>query len=151
MGELNELIFPFSEFVDDFFELKLTDRELLVNQRTGEIVSEIMLPATKRLSALSFSLHTAEGQPWWAMLLGLASLGLLFFMFSGFKIYLKRAAEKTKVTNPFKKEESTTIIAFGSEMGTTLIFAQALHESLLDAGTRSYLLELNAFEHFPAM
>ncbi|MEM0941233.1 MAG: PepSY domain-containing protein [Bacteroidota bacterium] len=151
VGELNELVFPFSEFVDDFFELKLDDRELLINQLTGEVVSEIQYPLTQKLSVLSFSLHTAEGQPWWAILLGLTSLSTLFFMFSGFKIYLKRAAEKTKVVNPYKKEEGTIIVAFGSEMGTTLIFAQALHESLLDAGKKSYLLEMNAFEHFPMM
>ncbi|MEM6734805.1 MAG: PepSY domain-containing protein [Bacteroidota bacterium] len=151
VGELNELVFPFSEFVDDFFELKLENRELLINQLTGEVVSEIEYSITQKLSVLSFNLHTAEGQPWWAILLGLTSLSTLFFMFSGFKIYLKRAAEKTKVANPHQKEESTIIIAYGSEMGTTLLFAQALHESLLDAGKKSYLLEMNAFVHFPMM
>lgn len=151
VSDLREIIFPFSEFVDDFYELKLDDRELLINQLTGETVSEIRYPVNQRLSSLSFSLHTAEGQPWWAMLLGLSSLSILFFTFSGFKIYLKRAAKSSSITNPFKKEDCSIIIGLGSEMGTTLIYAKALHESLLDAGQKSYLTELNAYEHFASM
>ncbi|MEM7297410.1 MAG: PepSY-associated TM helix domain-containing protein, partial [Bacteroidota bacterium] len=151
VGELKELIFPFSSFVDDFFELKLKDQELLVNQFTGETVSEVQYSNTQKLSTLSFSLHTAEGQPWWAMMLGMTSLSLLFFIYSGFKIYLKRAAEKTQVRNPFNKDESTIIIGYGSEMGSTLIFAQALHDSLVDAGKKSYLVALNEYTYFPQL
>ncbi|MEM6830180.1 MAG: PepSY domain-containing protein, partial [Bacteroidota bacterium] len=151
VSQLREISFPFSEFVDDFFELKLKDRELLINQVTGDVVSEIRHPVSKQLSMLSFSLHTGEGQPWWAALLGFTSMSILFFLFSGFKIYFKRTGKKANVDNPFSKEESTIIVGFGTEMGSTAIFAQVLHEALLDAGKKSFLLELNAFGSFPSM
>ncbi|MEM6642824.1 MAG: PepSY domain-containing protein [Bacteroidota bacterium] len=148
IGNLKEILFPFSEFVDDFYDLKLEDRELLVNQFTGEVVSQYSYGATTQLSSLSFTLHTAEGQPWWAILLGFTSVSMLFFMFSGLKIYLQRAAERTKIHNPIKKEAAEWIIAFGSETGATLLYAQGLHEALLDKGIKSFLVEMNSFAGF---
>ncbi|MEM9391577.1 MAG: PepSY domain-containing protein, partial [Bacteroidota bacterium] len=128
--DLKELIFPFADFVDEFYELKLSDRELLINQKTGEIESAIIYHNPQKLALLAFDLHTGVGQPWWAGLLGITSISMLFFIFSGLKIYFKRTANKTAIANPYKKEESNFIIAVGSEMGSTLRFAQALHSAL---------------------
>ncbi|MEM6525583.1 MAG: PepSY domain-containing protein [Bacteroidota bacterium] len=149
--DLEELIFPFADFVDEFYELKLDGSELLINQKTGEIESEINHGNTKKLAVLAFDLHTGVGQPWWAGLLGITSVSMLFFIFSGFKIYLKRTSNKVAIINPHKKEESEFIIAVGSELGNTLKFAQALHQALLDQNKKSFLTEMNAFEHFPEM
>lgn len=151
VAELKELVFPFSGFVDDLFELKLTNKELLINQITGEVVSEIQYPPTKKMSLLAFSWHTAEGQPWWAFLLGTSSLSLLFFMFTGFKVSLKRTTKQAVITNPVSKEKARIIIGYGSEMGSTLLFAKAVHEALLRKGQLSYLLSLNDFEYLPQM
>ena len=151
VGSLKEVIFPFSDFVDDFFELKLENKELLINQLTGETISQVQLATTKKLLSLSFTIHTAEGQPWWAVMLGLSSVGLLFLMFSGFRIYAKRSPQKVEPSNPFSREESTIILGYGSETGGTLVYAQALHEALLRVGEKSYLMPLNAFDHYPSM
>ncbi|MEM9856471.1 MAG: NADPH cytochrome P450 oxidoreductase family protein, partial [Bacteroidota bacterium] len=148
---LKELIFPFADFVDEFYELKLEDSEFLINQKTGKIESEIHHKNTQKLAVLAFDLHTGVGQPWWAALLGITSISMLFFIFSGFKIYLKRTAHKVTIVNPHKKQESEIIIAVGSELGNTLKFAQALHQALLDQSKKSFLTEMNAFEHFPEM
>ncbi|MEM9329127.1 MAG: PepSY domain-containing protein, partial [Bacteroidota bacterium] len=144
--DLKALIFPFSEFVDDFYELKLQDRDLLINQVTGDVVSEIIHPTTQQLSDLSFMLHTAEGQPYWAVLLFFTSLSLLFFIFSGFKVYRERVSQKTTIVNPFVKEECDVIVAYGSETGRTVAFAEALHKGLLSAKRKSHLLSMNAFD-----
>lgn len=151
VADLKELVFPFSEFVDDLYELKLSYKELLINQLTGEIVSEIRYNPTKKMSLLAFSWHTAEGQPWWAVLLGTSSLSLLFFMFTGFKISLNRLKRKAVIVNPISKEKASIVIGYGSEMGTTLQFAQALHQALLASEQPSYLVSLNDFEYLPLM
>lgn len=151
VNELKELIFPFSDYVEDFFELKLTDRELLINQLTGEIASERRYTSTKQLSLLAFSWHTAEGQPWWAALLGSSSISLLFFLFTGFKIYLNRSKIRPEIKNPISKENAQIVIGYGSEMGSTLRFAKAFHEALLHEKQSSYLTSLNEFEYLPEM
>ncbi|MEM6359789.1 MAG: PepSY domain-containing protein [Bacteroidota bacterium] len=148
---LQELIFPFADFIDEFYELKLDDRELLINQKTGKIESAIIYRNSQKLAMIAFDLHTGVGHPWWAGLLGITSISILFFIFSGFKIYFKRTTNKTAIVNPHKKEESDIIIVVGSEMGGTLNFAQALHIALLDKRKKSFLIEMNAFEYFPEM
>ncbi|MEM8895145.1 MAG: PepSY domain-containing protein, partial [Bacteroidota bacterium] len=149
LGDLDELIFPFSDFVDDFFELKLEDRALLINQVTGEVISQIDYPATEQLSTLSFSLHTAEGQPILASLLGITSLSMLFFMYSGFKIYWDRASVKRTFENTESKDDCSLVVAYGSEMGSTYSYALAVHRALIRAGQKSYLLPMNDFQLFP--
>ncbi|MEM9896248.1 MAG: NADPH cytochrome P450 oxidoreductase family protein [Bacteroidota bacterium] len=67
-------------------------------------------------------------------------------MYSGLKIYLKRAAERTTIFNPHPKQHCDMIIGYGSETGSTLVFAQAIHQALLDVGRKSYLVALNEFE-----
>lgn len=43
------------------------------------------------------------------------------------------------------------IIACGSEAGTTMVFAKALLEVVITQGIKAHLIEMNAYESFPAM
>ena len=149
LAQLEEIIFPFSEDVEEFFEVKLQDREMLINQFTGEVVSAIQYPSTKILSRWSFILHTGEGNAWWAIILGISAGGLLFFMYSGFAIYSKRG--KSKIINPFSKEVCADIVLVGSEHGSTLQFARHFRDQLSKHNRKCYLTEMNAFEEFPNM
>ena len=40
LDQVKHLEFPFSEFVEDYYTLKLKDKELLIHQYSGEILSE---------------------------------------------------------------------------------------------------------------
>ena len=146
-SELQSIEFPFSEDVEDYYTLKLKDRELSVNQITGDVLSETRYPTTLLLTNLSLNLHTGKASGIWAFVLALASGNILFFIYSGFAITLKRRANRVK--NKFTSDESEFVILVGSENGSTFYFAGAIHQQLISAGKSAYLSELNDYKVFP--
>ncbi|TRW27279.1 FAD-binding oxidoreductase [Flavobacterium zepuense] len=148
LADVQKIEFPFDpEDPEEIFILKLTDRELHVNQFTGQVVSEIPYPATVLFENLSLNLHTGRTNSIWAIILGLASINILFFIYSGFAMTLKR--RQTKVKNKYKATESQFILLVGSENGSTLRFANAIHTQLIANGYSSYLTGLNQYTQFP--
>ena len=137
LADLRLLNFPFAEDAAEFYEVKLHNRELLVNQFTGEAVSQIDYPLVNLMHDLSFALHTGEGTIIWALVLGLSSLAILFFIYSGMAIFLKRG--KVKTDNPFAADDCEYIVLVGSEQGSTYRYASALHKALLTEGVKSYI------------
>ena len=122
---------------------------MLVNQFTGEAVSQIDYPLVNLMHDLSFALHTGEGTIIWALVLGLSSLAILFFIYSGMAIFLKRG--KVKTDNPFAADDCEYIVLVGSEQGSTYRYASALHKALLTEGVKSYITELNDYRPFQNM
>ncbi len=151
LSDFKELVFPFSDFDDDYFELKLEDKEYLINQKTGAVASEIDYSNGILISNFAFKWHTGEGQTWWAITLGISSVGLLFFIYSGFAIYFKRISSKSKWKNTFPKEQCELVVAVGSETGSTAEKASALHKALVKEGVKAFTVTLNDFEYFPSM
>lgn len=149
LSALRELNFPFAEDPEEFYELKLNNRELLLNQFNGEVVSQIDYPLINLMHDLSFTLHTGEGTVLWAIVLGLSALAVLFFIYSGLAIFFKRGM--TKTDNPFDKNDCEYVLLVGSEQGSTFRFAHALHKALIAKGLKSHLCELNAYEPFEKM
>lgn len=146
LSQVETLEFPFSDSAEDYFTLKLKDRELAVNQYTGEVLSEVLYPWTALATRLSLDLHTGRSSVIWAVVLAIACINILFFIYSGFAIYLKRRTGR--IENPHPKDASTFIILTGSENGSTLRFAHELHNQLLQAGETSFLCELNQYTTF---
>jgi len=149
LSELRELEFPFSEFVEDYYIIQLKDREIYLNQVTGDILAEETHPTIKVLSSWATVLHTGEGSILWSMVLGLGSLAIPFLTVTGFIVYFKRP--KAKIKNEHSKNESEFVILVGTEGGTTLQFALELHKQLLSAGKKSHLTLMNQYTHFKKM
>lgn len=147
LSEVASIEFPFSDDPEDYFTLKLKDRELVVNQFTGDILSEIRYSATENYINLSLNLHTGRANVIWALVLAVAAGNILFFVFSGFAIMLKRRSNRIK--NKFKAAESDYIILVGSENGSTFGFANAVHKQLIANGKKSFFTELNQYEIYP--
>lgn len=147
LADVESIEFPFSEDVEDYYTLKLKKSELAVNQLTGEVLGETKYPVALWLTNLSLDLHTGRSNSVWAIVLAIASANILFFIYSGFAITLKRRANRTK--NKYKAEESRFIILVGSENGSTFGFARAVHGQLLKAGEKSFLTEMNNYTTFP--
>lgn len=147
LSEVQTIAYPFSEFPEDYYTLKLKDREVVVNQFTGEAMSEVPYPVTTNLWRLSLDLHTGRASIIWAIVLGVAALNILFFIYSGFLISWKRLSARTK--NKYQSSECRFIILTGSENGSTLRFAKALHQQLISHGQASFLTELNNYTAFP--
>ncbi|WP_020528352.1 PepSY domain-containing protein [Flexithrix dorotheae] len=149
LAEVRALEFPFSPDVEDYYTLKLKNKELVINQLTGEILSEVKYPLVTLLSDLSMVLHTGQGNIWWAIVLGISSCSILFFIYSGFSLTLKR--KQSRIKNSFKKDDCEYIILVGSETGNTLHFAVELQKKLIHAGKKVYLTELNRYSVFKKM
>jgi sulfite reductase (NADPH) flavoprotein alpha-component len=145
LSEVIKLDFPFSE--DDYYHLELHDRKLKVHQFTGEIVSKQNSTWTQNLTALSMTLHTGRGQWVWSIVLGLISINLLCFMYSGTKIAWKRLTSKTR--NKVDSEVAAFIILVGSENGSTRKFANILHNAILKSGKSVFTTDLNHYQLFP--
>lgn len=148
LSEVEKVEFPFmAGDPEEFYILKLKDRDLTVSQISGKVLKENKLPYSVVLEKLSLDLHTGRTNAVWAIILGLASLNILFFIYTGFEITLRRS--KTKVKNKFTTQNAETIILVGSENGSTLGFANHIHKQLLNLGYKSYLCEMNRHSTFP--
>jgi sulfite reductase (NADPH) flavoprotein alpha-component len=147
LADVSSIEFPFSVDVEDYYTLKLKDRELTINQVTGDILTEVLYPTTVILTELSLDLHTGRTNIIWAIVLAIACCNILFFIYSGFAITLKRISGKVK--NKYKKEDCEYIILVGSENGSTFRFAKVIYQALLKNGKKCYLTELNNYTVFP--
>ncbi|WP_420146652.1 PepSY domain-containing protein [Spirosoma sp.] len=147
LADVQSIEFPFSDDVEDYYTLKLGDRELTVNQLTGDVLTETPYPTATLLTNLSLNLHTGRTSAVWAIILAIASVNILFFIYSGFFITLKRRANRFK--NKYKAHESQFIILVGSENGSTFRFARLVQEQLLKQGEKVHLTELNKYATFP--
>ena len=129
---LNEVLnveFPFDTFVEDTYLVKLKDRELVVSQFSGKVLSEVKYPLTQRLARVCQDLHTGRASVWWAVVLVISCIGLLFFIYTGFRITFAR--KSVKIINKYSSQEAEYIILHGSEGGNTLFFAEKILSQLL--------------------
>jgi len=147
LSEVQKIEFPFSDDPEDYYTLQLKDRELVVNQFTGELLSEAAYSPTKIFTNLSLDLHTGRASAIWAIVLAIACMNILFFIYSGFVITLKRRGNRLK--NKYKKEDCNYIILIGSENGTTIRYANAIQDELIKNGQKSFIAELNSYAIFP--
>jgi sulfite reductase (NADPH) flavoprotein alpha-component len=147
LSDVKKIEFPFSDDPEEYYIIQLSEREIEVNQVTGALVTEKISPTRTQLALLSLNLHTGKTNAIWAIILGIACLNILFFIYSGFAMTLKRRASRIK--NKCKADESKFILLAGSENGSSLRFANAIHKQLIANGEKVFLSELNNFKTFP--
>ncbi|RAV30785.1 PepSY domain-containing protein [Sinomicrobium soli] len=147
LSEVTALEFPFSPDVGDYFILKKYGEELLINQYTGDVLSRVRVPGTAVLSTWSLNLHTGKGSIWWSVVLAVASVNILFFVYSGFAMTLRRRRARWK--NSFGKGEAEIVVLAGSENGSTLTYAAAFCKQLTAGGHKAFIAEMNAVTTYP--
>lgn len=148
LNEIRSVEFPFSKDVEDLYVIKLFNKTLEINQYTGELVSQRQESYLTALTALSIKLHTGQGSLIWSIVLGLSCLVILFFMYSGFQMTLKRRKKRSKVKPTSHQDQAEYIILVGSETGHTYQFATAFYKGLINAGKTVYMTELNAYSSY---
>ncbi len=145
LSEVEKLEFPFDmDDPDEHYVLKLKDRILSVNQVSGDIMEETRYPYTVLMERLSLDLHTGRTSIIWAIILGIASLNILAFMYTGFVITFRRT--RTKIRNKYKPSQAEIVLLTGTENGSTLFFANQIHKQLLADGQRSFLAGMNQYQ-----
>lgn len=145
LDEVREITFPFSEFPEDFYEVALHDREVLVHQYTGAVVSEVSYPFVQIAAQWSLVVHTGQGSILWSIILLVASASILFFIFSGISMFLKRRKKTEEKLVMADKDEAEVIILVGSESGNTYAFAKALFKKIKKTGKSVFLATLNEY------
>ena len=144
LSELEFLKFPFTPFIEDHFNLKLHNKDLIINQYNGDILSEIDFGTGNKISQLSYNLHTGKGSVSWSIILCICSISILFFIYSGFNISWKRIRSKKK--NIYTREKSNYLILVGSENGNTMRFARQIYDLLILNRKKVHIDYLNNFK-----
>ncbi len=145
LNNIRKVTFPFSDAAEDYFEIDLNDKALLIHQYNGTVVSELQYPFVTLASRLSLQLHTGRGSMLWSLVLLLSCLSLLFFIYSGISIRLKRSKNTKSTVSKWTKGDAEYILLVGSETGTTYSFAKAFYKALENEGKTIHLATLNDY------
>lgn len=149
LKKLKILEFPFSKDDQDYFYLKLKDREIVVHQYSGVVLSNVQYPFFSLASSLSLFLHTGRGSFFWSLVLLLSSTSILFFIFSGFAMtFQRRRHNKPIPINIFNKTIAEYVILVGSETGNTYKLANLLFDALNKAQKKVFITDLNQYTSF---
>ncbi|OED46553.1 hypothetical protein AB832_00920 [Flavobacteriaceae bacterium (ex Bugula neritina AB1)] len=148
LSEVRKISFPFSDDPEDYYQLELRDRELFVHQYSGTIISEIKYPFVVLATRLSLVLHTGEGSIIWSIILLISSCSILFFIYSGFVMTLRRRKKVLVPVEMKDKDECEYILLVGSETGNTYDFARLLCNALMVAQKNVFISELNNYTYY---
>ena len=148
LDEVRSVSFPFSEFPEDYFEVSLQSRELQLHQYTGEVLSEQKYPLPYLASEISLKLHTGQGSIGWSLVLLLSSISILFFIYTGFRMWSRRVKRSGVTLQERDKDACEYIILVGSETGSTYGFAEALDKALTLSGKSVYTCQINDYTTF---
>ena len=147
LSQLQKLQYPFSDFPEDYYNVQLKDKEVCINQFTGDILAQELYTKTYQLANFSLRWHTGRSGSIWAIIMAVTSGYILFFIYSGFAITLKRRRNRSK--NKFSANEATVVILVGSENGGTFKFADAVYSQLLKHGVKVFLTDMSNYTLFP--
>ena len=149
LSSVERIEFPF--IPDDEAEpfiVHLRKKNVTINQVNGEIMAESFNPYSAVVEKFNIDLHTGRTNVIWAAILGIASLNIVFFIWSGFVITFKRT--RTKIgKNKYKSNEAEIVVLVGSENGSTVGFANKIHQQFLANGKKSFMVQMNQYETFP--
>lgn len=148
LQDVERIEFPF--IINDETEpyiVHLKEQSFTINQVNGNIISETKNPYPIILEKINIDLHTGRTHVVWAIILGFASINILFFIYTGFTITLRR--KKNKISNKYTSNNAEIIILVGSENGNTLFFANHIQKQLIALGKKVFLCEMNKYTLFP--
>ena len=147
LSSLQKLQYPFSDFPEDYYNVQLKDREVCINQFTGDVLAEESYSTSYQLAQFSLRWHTGRSGVIWSIILAVASAYILFFIYSGFAITLKRRRGRT--SNKYKAADARIVILVGSENGSTFKFGDAIYKQLLKHGKQAFVTDINNYTEFP--
>lgn len=150
LTELKKLEFPFSDDPEDYFYLTTSNKEQIINQFNGAILSEQPTPFTALTSSFSLALHTGRGSILWSMVLLIATASILFFIYSGFAMTIQRRKKRSLLPkNMYSKDESEIVILVGSETGSTYTPAQLAYDAIKNTGKKVFISDMNSLKNYP--
>lgn len=143
LQDLINLDFPFSEFEDDYFYIETTAYTADIHQYNGKTISLNAKNGFTKNHKLFSELHTGKGNFWYALVLFVSCLNLLYFLYSGIKIFSTRKTQKKVKIK--KQKQADWLILYGSESGTTEGLAHLVGSKFKDNGLTVNLKTLDDF------
>ncbi|WP_194852015.1 PepSY domain-containing protein [Nonlabens antarcticus] len=148
LDDVRMVEFPFSDDPSEYYQVALQDKEIRVNAQSGIVESSATYPFVMVSFRLSMILHTGQGSILWSIVLLLTSLSLLFFMYSGFAMALRRRKKVIQQGVLSDRDKAEFVILVGSETGTTRDFAARFCNALIAAGKTVFMTEMNDYSAF---
>lgn len=148
LNDVTRVSYPFSEAEDEVYNIELKDRVFTVRQGDFSILSEEIYPFHHLLKQWNYFIHTGESNLFVALILTLAALALVFFMFTGLKITSKTSLDLLTL-NKNNLKETSVVILYGTETGNSYQFAKRLAKSLRKENHSVGLTSLNNYSIFP--
>lgn len=144
IGEIDKIDFPLFPDEEEMYIIQTSERIVAVDQFEFKVLDEVIIPTTTVLSNLSLDLHTGRTSNWWAIVLGISCISILYFIYSGFKLFILSFGGK--IRNKFKLEESEILILTGSETGNSMVYSKLVYQQLIKRGYKPFLTELSNYK-----
>jgi sulfite reductase (NADPH) flavoprotein alpha-component len=143
LSDLRELVFPAAGDASDVFTVSTAAGQGYVDQATGEWLGFTPNSVWQQTYEFVYMLHTGQGAPMLALLLGAGALAAPALAVTGVLIWWSRRRRIPRVRGNASARDADTIILVGSESGSTWGFAANLHAALSAAGHRVHFAAMN--------
>lgn len=143
LSDLRELSFPAAGDATDVFAVTTTAGHGFVDQGTGELLSFTPNDAWQQVYEFVYLLHTGQGAPMIALVVGLAALTVPLLALTGTIIWWTRRRNTPHIAGNAAWRVADTVILVGSEAGSTWGFAATLHDALRQHGRRVHVAAMN--------
>ncbi len=150
-ANLREIVLPDPADASDPIIIRTDEAIRFVDAATGQILREDSYSLAWHVRDIAYRLHTAEGLLWLAILLAISSAGGVVLSLTGLTISLRRRLASGRVRANAPAGAADILLLVGSEGGSTMRLAKALHRALTAAGRRVHLAPMNDLPaHSPA-
>ncbi|MCZ8184051.1 MAG: PepSY domain-containing protein [Beijerinckiaceae bacterium] len=143
LANLREIILPDPADASDPIVIRTDEAIRFVDVATGQVLREDRYSLAWHVRDIAYRLHTAEGLLWLAILLAINSAGGLVLALTGLMISLRRRFASGRIRANSAASAADILLLVGSEGGSTMRFAKALHRALTAAGRRVHLAPMN--------
>lgn len=149
LGDLRKLDFPlWLGDASDVYTLQYKTRQMTFSAMDGSVLREEIFPLATVFSTQMLDWHTGRTNIGWAILLSLGSLGVVFFILSGFVMLYQRVRLGRRKSTIASSSEAEIVLLYGSEHGTTLRFAEGVAEQWRASGHGVHLASLDEYTNF---
>lgn len=143
LSSLRELSFPAVGDTSDVFTVTTNAGQGYVDQGTGAMLSFTPNDPWQQAYEFIYLLHTGQGAPMIALLVGLGALAVPVLAVTGTFIWWTRRRNTPRIAGNAHWRDADTIVLVGSEAGSTWGFAATLHDALQQHGQRVHVAAMN--------
>jgi sulfite reductase (NADPH) flavoprotein alpha-component len=144
LTDLRELSFPAADDASDVFTVTTNAGQGYVDQGTGAMLSFTANDVWQQVYEWFYLLHTGQGVPLIALVVGLGALAVPVLALTGTVIWWQRQRSTPHIESNAGWRDADTVILVGSEGGSTWGFAATLHGALHAQGHKVHVAAMNS-------